>query len=340
MGKDLAKILYTKNAKVYIAARSEERAAVAIAEIKKAAPTSKGELVFMKLDLGDLSTIKASADFFLSRESKLHTLFNNAGVMYVDMKGPQKTPQGYEMNLGVNVLGTFLFTKLLTPLLVATAKSEPAGSVRIIWLSSLGTEITGEKSIGFNYKDLEGHAKRPGMDRYAFSKAGNWLHAVDCARRLKGDGVVSVPVNPGNLKTELARQHPAFVQWILARIVYPPRYGAYTQLYAATSKDIGLENSGIWGKYASRGVCDDAGEEDTTTCGMVGWLTLLSTSSCPIRPPVPDPEGFARCDEVKGGGWERPRCCVLGLDRGAGQAVPMIKSNRSKKSQLDTLLYS
>ncbi|KIW94926.1 uncharacterized protein Z519_04905 [Cladophialophora bantiana CBS 173.52] len=246
MGKVLANILYAKNAKVYIAARSEERAAKAMDEIKKAAPDSKGSLVFMKLDLGDLRTIKASADFFLARESKLHVLFNNAGVMYVDPKGPQTTPQGYEMNLGVNVLGTFLFTKLLTPALISTARSEPAGSVRVIWVSSLGTEMVGEKSIGLSYTDLEAHAKRTPMDRYALSKTGNWLHAVECARRLHGDGVVSVPINPGNLNTELARQHPAFIQRILRLLVYPSRYGAYTQLYAAMSSDISLANSGIW----------------------------------------------------------------------------------------------
>jgi len=248
MGKVLARILYAKNAKVYIAARSEERAAKAIDDIKKEAPDSKGSLVFMKLDLSDLRTIKASADFFLSRESKLHVLFNNAGVMYVDLKGVQTTAQGYEMNLGVNVLGTFLFTKLLTPALISTAKSEPAGSVRIIWVSSLGTEMVGEKSIGLSVDDLEAHAKRSPMDRYGLSKTGNWLHGAECARRLHDNGVVSVPINPGNLNTELARQHPVFIQRLLQLLIYPPLYGACTQLYAAMTSDISLANSGIWGK--------------------------------------------------------------------------------------------
>ena len=253
MGKELARVLYSKNAKVYIAARSEERAAKAINYIKKTVPDSKGSLVFMKLDLNDLRSIKASADFFLARETKLHVLFNNAGVMYVDLKGPQKTPQGYEMNLGVNVLGTFLFTKLLTSVLVSTAESEPRGSVRVIWLSSLATELAGEKSIGLSveYLNTEAHTKRPGMDRYNLSKIGDWLLGVECAQRLHNQGVVSVPINPGNLDTELARQHPAFVVWILRRIVYPVIYGVYTQLYAAMSNDIGLANSGIWGEQRS-----------------------------------------------------------------------------------------
>lgn len=68
------------------------------------------------------------------------------------------------MNLGVNVLGTFLFTNLLTPTLVSTTKSEPEGSVRIIWVSSLGTEMVGEKSIGLSVDDLEA---RIWMDQHA-----------------------------------------------------------------------------------------------------------------------------------------------------------------------------
>ena len=248
MGKELAHILYAKNAKVYVATRSEERAERAIDDIKKAVPGSKGSLVFMKLDLADLRTIKTSVDFFLAREAKLNVLFNNAGVMYVDTKGPQATPQGYEMNVGVNVIGTFLFTKLLTPALISTAKSEPECSIRVIWVSSLGTEMKGEKSIGLPFDDWEAHAKQAPMDRYALSKTGNWLHGAEAARRLRPAGVVSVPVNPGNLRTELARQHPFIIQKILSWIVYPPWNGACAQLYAAMSTDISLANSGIWGK--------------------------------------------------------------------------------------------
>jgi retinol dehydrogenase 12 len=248
MGKEVARILFSKNAKVYIATRSEERATKAIEDIKKQTPNSKGSLIFVKLDISDLSTIKASVNSFLAQESKLDGLFNNAGVMYVDTKGPQTTPQGYEMNLGINVLGTFLFTKLLTPILISTAQSEPAGSVRIIWVSSLGTEMQGEKSKGISVDDLEVYSTRPPMERYGLSKAGNWLHGVEAAERLRSDGVVSVPINPGNCNTELARQHPKIIQRILQLIVYPAVNGAYTQLYAALTGDIDLENSGIWGK--------------------------------------------------------------------------------------------
>ena len=54
--------LLAKNAKVYIAARSRDKAAKAIAELKAA--TGK-EALFLNLDLADLKAVKASAEEFL-----------------------------------------------------------------------------------------------------------------------------------------------------------------------------------------------------------------------------------------------------------------------------------
>ncbi len=44
IGKELVKMLYSKHARIYMAARSEERVNRAIAEIKTFAPDSKGSL--------------------------------------------------------------------------------------------------------------------------------------------------------------------------------------------------------------------------------------------------------------------------------------------------------
>jgi retinol dehydrogenase 12 len=74
-------MLYSKNAKVYISARSESKAMHAINDIKSAHPHSSGTLAFIQLGLADLRTIKASVESFLKTEDRLHVLFNNAGVI-------------------------------------------------------------------------------------------------------------------------------------------------------------------------------------------------------------------------------------------------------------------
>ncbi|KAI8960086.1 short-chain dehydrogenase [Daldinia sp. FL1419] len=243
VGKETARILYSKNAKVYIAARSQERAEKAIDEISKAFPNSKGGLVFLKLDLSDLTTIKASADEFLLREKKLDVLFNNAGVQN-PLPEPSKTAQGYEYHIGVNGIGTYAFTKFLTPILASTAKTE--GTSRVIWVSSSGTELMGLKSVGIDMNNLDFHENKPYLVRYGFSKVCNWLHGVEFAKRYKADGIISIPLNPGNLSSDLYRNQSGFMNIVTALLTYPSINGAYTLLYAGLSPDITIEKTGSW----------------------------------------------------------------------------------------------
>lgn len=121
-------MLYAKHGKVYIAARSESKAQNTIDEIKALHPTSAGSLEFLKLDLGDLSTIKASAMEFLTKESRLDVLWNNAGVMVPPQDS--KTVQGYELQVGMNNIAPFLFTQLLQPVLLSTAAQ--MGEARVV----------------------------------------------------------------------------------------------------------------------------------------------------------------------------------------------------------------
>ncbi|CAG9975693.1 unnamed protein product [Clonostachys byssicola] len=245
VGKLLTEILYSRNAKIYVAARSEEKANNAIASIKETAPGSKGELVFLHLDLADLATIKASADNFLRQESKLHVLFNNAGVLFPP--AGSKTAQGYEVQLGVNNVGTFMFTKLLTPVLVETAKTEEPGTVRVVWVSSSAAESPSVPRGGVDLGNIDQRGSRFNLDSYALSKAGNYLHAVEFAERHRADGIASIPLNPGNLKSDLWRTQFAITKLFLSTFfLHPPKLGAYTELFAGLSPKVTMEKTGHW----------------------------------------------------------------------------------------------
>lgn len=243
MGKELAKILYSKNARVYVAARSESKAQQAISDIRSEVPNSTGRLVFLNLDLADLNSVKQAAEEFISLESRLDVLFNNAGVM----KPPpgSRSVQGYELQIGVNNVGTFLFTKLLTLLLQKTARSEPKCSVRVVWVSSAAADVWSPPG-GVPLDKLEWKHCPQGLPAYAISKAGNYLQAVEYAKRHAADGIVSVALNPGNLNSDLWRTWPAWAQWLLGFAFYPPKYGAYTELFAGLSPDMKLENKLDW----------------------------------------------------------------------------------------------
>ncbi|KAF4457043.1 hypothetical protein F53441_958 [Fusarium austroafricanum] len=243
VGREIAQVLYSKNATVWAAARSEEKGRAAIEGIQKQHPDSKGSIKYLKLDLADLTTIGASAKEFLAAETKLDILFNNAGVM-TPPEG-SKTVQGYELQLGVNCLGHFLFTKHLTPLLQSTAKTAPKNSVRVIWVSSSAADVLSPKH-GFERDNLDYHKPRNILHKYACSKAGNFYHNTEFAKKHKNDGIISVSLNPGNLRSELDRSSPWYLYYPRTFTTYPPLYGAYTELFAAFSEDITVEKSGVW----------------------------------------------------------------------------------------------
>lgn len=219
----------------------------AIKEIKANTPNSTGKLVFLRLDLADLTTIKASVEEFLSKESKLHVLFNNAGVM-IPPQG-SKTPQGYELQLGTNNIGTFMFTKLLTPILVTTTKTEPPSTVRVVWVSSSAAEAVSYNPGGVPMDNLDYHEDKPGSFKYGVSKAGNYLHGAEFAKRYRADGVVSITLNPGYLNSDLYRYLGPVLRFILQHtILHPPIFGAYTELFAGLSPSVTIEDTGNWGK--------------------------------------------------------------------------------------------
>ena len=103
----------------------------------------------------------------------------------------EKTRQGYDMQLGTNNIGPFLFTKLLTPLLVSTAKIAPAETVRVVWVSSQGAEEFCEIG-GVDVQNLDYHVEKGAWKKYGISKAGNILQASEMARRVGAEGMISV----------------------------------------------------------------------------------------------------------------------------------------------------
>lgn len=249
IGFELIKILYGKGAKIYMASRSQDKAEKAIEAITTGINTkTPGELKYLHLDLDDLTTIKASASAFASQEPKLHVLWNNAGIGAVPPDW--KTKQDLEAHIGVNCVGPFLFTQLLIPQLRAAAKSAPKDSVRVIWTSSLMTESQAPKG-GIDFDELPQGTKDP-QRNYATSKSGNWLLAVEGAKRYGDDGILSLVQNPGNLTSNIWQHVPKATMMFLSPFLHKTVYGAYTALWTGLSADITAENNGgyiiPWGR--------------------------------------------------------------------------------------------
>ncbi|PIL29562.1 hypothetical protein GSI_08198 [Ganoderma sinense ZZ0214-1] len=252
IGFEMIKSLLRKNAKVYLAARSEQKGAAAIRALEQESGGKTAE--FLQLDLSDLAAVRASAQEFAKRESHLDILFLNAGVMFPPPE--QLTAQKYDATVGVNVVGHHLFLRLLYPLLLSRPSSGTSpGPARIVWVSSCANYLvpgcldfatfTRTRTSGAHEK-LKVDVDLFGM--YCQSKLAQIQASALVARRAgeAGEDVVSIAVDPGHIRSDIFRGTTSFFfkLWDML-IAYPVSYGALTPLYAATSTEALAYN----GKY-------------------------------------------------------------------------------------------
>ncbi|TCD69330.1 hypothetical protein EIP91_008086 [Steccherinum ochraceum] len=224
VGYETVKALLQHNGKVYIASRNKTRVDAAIEKLKN--ETGKDAL-FIELDLASMASVRRAAKEFLSREKELHVLFNNAGVM----GGPIEnvTVEGYDYQLGANVLGHFYFTELLMPALLAGKETSPDGYARVITTSSSAAYFD---TLHYEtFVDGPARRKKNSTVLYWQSKFGNVVVARQVAQRYADKGILSMSCNPGNLKSDLQRYMGPIERLIVGFMLYHPSNGALTQLW-------------------------------------------------------------------------------------------------------------
>mmetsp|Transcript_8651 Transcript_8651/g.10791 ORF Transcript_8651/g.10791 Transcript_8651/m.10791 type:complete len:336 (+) Transcript_8651:18-1025(+) len=234
------------NAKVYVLSRNEEKTKLAIERIEKEAQqefNKNVKLQFIKLDLGDLTTIKQTANEFLKNENRIDIIIHNAGVMTPPMGS--KTTQGYDLQWGTNVLGPFLLQKFLDPLFIQTSKKNPPNLSRVVWVSSTA-HFHAPANGGIYWDDVnfaDPSKKYNNGEIYGQSKAGVITNAIQWSKRHSNENIISVCLCPGVLKTDLQRHLPGIVRSILGLLMYDAVYGAYTEMYAAASPEVPTESN-------------------------------------------------------------------------------------------------
>ncbi|KAH9833153.1 NAD(P)-binding protein [Rhodofomes roseus] len=265
IGKETIKVLLQHNAKVYMASRSPQKAEAAIAELKE--ETGK-EAVFLELDLTSYASIHKAAEEFLSKEENLHVLFNNAGLMLcpIDMLGPED----YDLQWFTNVVGPFLFTKLLLPALIAGKASSPDGHTRIIATSSSGSYLG---IIHWDtLKDGPARRKTNSQELYFQSKFANVVVTRQLAKRYADQGIIAVSLNPGNISTDLQRYMSGIQKRIIATLLQPVQLGALTQLWAGTMPGALELNGGYLIPWARVGSCRREAYDDALGEKLWEWL--------------------------------------------------------------------
>jgi NAD(P)-dependent dehydrogenase (short-subunit alcohol dehydrogenase family) len=187
IGKETALGLARLGATTVLACRNAARAAEAAQEISHAAGTDDVHVV--GLDLADLDSVQSCAQTILEGWPRLDALVNNAGGIW---SSRTVTAQGFEQTFGVNHLGPFFLTRLLTERLVASAPS------RVVNVSSFGHHFA---TFGMRFSDLQSERAYVSLEVYSRSKLANVLFTRELARRLAGTGVTVNAVHPGAVRS-------------------------------------------------------------------------------------------------------------------------------------------
>lgn len=248
IGKETAKDLAKRGARIIMACRDMEKADAALKEVIEA--SGNQDVVIKKLDLADSKSIKEFAQTINTEEKQVNILINNAGVMVCPYG---KTADGFEMQIGVNHMGHFLLTFLLMDLI---KKSSPA---RIINVSSMA-----HKWGTINIDDINGEKSYDKSKAYSQSKLANILFTRCLAKQLEGMGVTVYALHPGVVQTELWRHLNRVqqgVMWMAKPFTKSSVQGAQTTIYCAVAPELETET----GKYYSDcapATCSNAAMDD------------------------------------------------------------------------------
>jgi NAD(P)-dependent dehydrogenase (short-subunit alcohol dehydrogenase family) len=230
LGLETARALASAGAHVVMAVRNQEKAADAVAEIRRAAPAASLELV--ALDLGSQESVRDAAGTILAAHDTIDLLINNAGVMGIPER---RTADGFEMQLGVNHLGHYALTALLMPALLR------ALAARIVTVTSTAHHMG--RAIDPDNPNLEG--KYGPWRAYGQSKLANFHFGIGLQRRLAAAGApaASLLAHPGLSDTDLQSvsvretgggRSQEFFHRLAQRTGMTPAEGALPQLRAAT----------------------------------------------------------------------------------------------------------
>lgn len=237
IGLETAVAVAAMGATTVLACRNPQKAADAAAEVKERAASDDVHVV--TLDLSDLDSVRAAADDITTRFPRLHVLVNNAGGTWSQRA---VTKQGFEQTFGVNHLGHFYLTGLLTDLLKASAPS------RVINLSSVGHHMAWR---GMRFDDLQSEKRYAAMEAYGRSKLANILFTRQLAKRLEGTGVTANAVHPGPVRSGFGMDGDltGIMGWgnkAIRPFEISAAAGAKTSIHLATSPDVEGRTGEYW----------------------------------------------------------------------------------------------
>jgi retinol dehydrogenase-12/retinol dehydrogenase-13 len=249
IGLATARALAGLGARVVMAVRSPEKGERARRAVTRA---TAREVELAVVDVASRASIQAFARDVERRCPRLDVLVNNAG-MWSERR--RTSPDGIELVWATNVLGYYLVTELLLPLL------REAGRARVV---NVASEFAGELDLS----DVQ-FERRPwsGLAAYKQSKQADRMLTWALARRLAGKGVSANAMHPGFVATEIFGKGGGLASLGASACSklfgLRPGAGADTAVWLAASPEVEGASGRFWVSRRAR-PCrfrDEAGEE-------------------------------------------------------------------------------
>ncbi|MBV9416582.1 MAG: SDR family NAD(P)-dependent oxidoreductase [Solirubrobacterales bacterium] len=253
-------------ATVWLAVRNRERGEDARASVLE--HLGEADVHVELCDLSRQGSVRQFAERFAAEAPRLDVLVNNAGVLTQER---ELSADGIELTLATNVIGPFLLTQLLAPVL---ERSSPS---RIVNVSSGGmyTQKLRADDLQSEQEDFDGPTV------YARTKRAEVVLTELWAERLAGTGITAHAMHPGwadtaGLRASLPRFHR-----VTRPLLRSPSQGADTIVWLGAAREPGETSGGFWHDRRRRPTHLLPGTRETEAERDRLWAECVALSSIP-----------------------------------------------------------
>jgi len=233
-GFQASRILLSKGAKVVMLNRNPQKSAAAIGQLKTEFGND-ADISYVKMDLGDLASVRQAAAVVLEKTTRIDALMCNGAIAQIAKQ--EFTVDGFESQLGVNHYGHFtlcgeLFNRI----------NESKG--RIVVVASEGYKM-GIKTIQFD--DMNWDKNYHPNKVYSQSKLAQMMFAYELQDKLQATNNTNVKVyvcHPGASNTSLINEKASFatrITWglmVKIGLAQTAEQGAYPELMCALEDNL------------------------------------------------------------------------------------------------------
>jgi dehydrogenase/reductase SDR family member 12 len=269
-------------ARLTILARNAAKAEATCSELSQS--VSGATVDYLSADMGQLGDVERAGMTLLARYERVDVLIHNAGALD---RTYGVTREGIEQTIATHVVGPYMLTSMLLPVLGRPRGTVDARDARILWVSSGGMY---SEPLDVDSLEMK-QAEYDGVKAYAKAKRAQVTLNEMMASAFADSGIRVHAMHPGWADTPgVARSLPTFRK-LTGPLLRTPEQGADTLVWLAASAGMPIaENGKFWLDRQVRSIhkLPSTRKSDTpeARAALWAWVEERASVSIPsMRPP-------------------------------------------------------